>query len=121
MAKSVIVIRIDPAAEAIAKLALHAPRNPNIVLRNVQRMVRAPVVQAREIVDMQPVPLMLAVGMDIAETMLGFRLPGMDEIAGIGILFGRGPNGGMVDVPVDVDWVRKRISWTECIYESEDA
>lgn len=120
MASDIIVIRIDPVKRAVARLMLHAPRSPAMVLRNVKRLARAKVVQAREIVAMDPVPLMLAAGMDIDETMPGWAMPGLDDTAGIGILFGRGPGGGMTDVPVSIDWVRKRVRWVDCPFEDED-
>lgn len=134
MAKSIIIIRIDPATCSIAKMKMPCGRDAT---RDVRRILRAASGQAigwhvlldieekRLVstvpdmkragaminVDAGPTPLVAAGLLEVWEDAPSWRLRGCVSHAGIGILFGRGIGGGMIDVPVDVSWVERRIVW----------
>lgn len=117
--KWVWIIRIDPTSRAIAKIKLPAGRTPTD--QHAKRVVKADKVGMREILQMDgDVKLCVFGGLDLDPPQDGFKFAGTDDTFGIGFLGGKGPGGGLVDVPVDVDWVKRRIQWTRTEAEASD-
>lgn len=117
MKRSVSIIRINPERRTIAKIAMKSAKSHLTGTREAKRIIRADVIGMRQILDMGAAALMVAGRMDVTESMAGWRFPGSEETAGISFLFGRGVGGGVVDCPVDIDWVTKRIIWMQCEYD----
>lgn len=132
----ITIIRIDPEAQAIAKLRMRCGKNAVPEVRRILRASRAQNIGSHPLIDVEekrllkkephprligikidvdagPTPLVAAGVLNSDEAIAKWRLKGCAEHSGIGLLFGKGVGGGMVDVPVDVDWVRARIVWTE--------
>lgn len=111
--RNIAIIRIDPFRKTVARLLMRVSDRHSV--REASRICRAPRVGHHHLLDVEGVPLMAAGGLDLDfdENMRGWRLKGSQSTAGYSFLFGRGPSGGMVPVPVDVDWVRQRIVWVE--------
>lgn len=117
MKRQVSIIRIDPYRQAIARISMESGKSPAIGTRAAKRILKSDRVGFRQLVELDPIPLMCAGRLDVEQNMPGWRFAGSEETAGISFLFGQGPGGGMADVPVDVEWVRKRILWLECEYD----
>lgn len=65
-----------------------------------------------ETYDGGPTPLMVAADASPEENHPGFRFRGIGQAtAGHGLLFGRGLGGGMVNCPVDKDWLTRHLIW----------
>lgn len=136
MSQSITIIRIDPVGRKVAKMLMKCGQN---AVSEVRRILRAgrddkigwhkltdieevrltrrephPELQGltRE-VDVGPTPLVAAGKLNTDEAVAKWHLRGCEEHAGIGILFGQGLGGGMVNVPVDVAWINARIVWTD--------
>lgn len=130
----IIVIRIDPAKRTIARLkkkfgrdatgdvrrllrgAARAPLGHRILLDIDEKRLKSSVPDMKNAgktieVDAGPTSLIAAGLLEVEEGKPTWRLRGTDDHAGIGLLFGKGLGGGMVDVPVSVEWVRSRIIW----------
>lgn len=117
--KWVWIIRIDPETRAIAKIKLPAGKTPTDV--HAKRVCKAEKVGMREILRMtEETTLCVFGGLDLEPPQASFRFAGTDDTMGISFLGGKGPGGGLVDVPVNVEWVRKRIEWTRTEREEED-
>lgn len=135
MAKSIIIIRIDPVTRSIAKMKMPCGRDATREVRRILRAEARAQIGWHRLVDIEekrltstvpdmrragatikvdagPTPLIAAGLLDVADSSSVWRLRGCEDHAGIGILFGQGSGGGMVDVPVDVAWVERRIVWT---------
>lgn len=114
------IIRIDPYKRSIAKIKFKCGRN---AVPEVKRILRAQTVGHQELqrvlLSGNEAPLIVAAGLDIEKTEPGWRLRGGEVTVGISMLFGKGAGGGMIDVPVDVEWVKRSIVWVEG--EPEDA
>lgn len=107
------VIRVDPHKHAIASIVVDIGKSNEQALRAVKRVLRADTVGHQELLppyDGAPA-LIIAGALNVIESTDAFRLRGCEDHAGIGILFSRGPGGGMIDVHVDAAWVSKRIVW----------
>jgi hypothetical protein len=102
---AVRIIRVDPVHRKIAQL-LMKPSSLDAI-----RVCRAAPVGYRQLLVIDEVPLMVAGGMDASPDNGGWRIGGSDNTAGISFLFGQGPGGGMVNVPVDQEWLEERIIW----------
>lgn len=135
MSKTIVIIRIDPAARSVARMRMECGRDATREVRRVLRAKSGQGIGWHRLIDVEekrlikfipdPADSMLKVKIDAGPTPLvaaglfqldpdlpGWRLRGCEGHAGIGILFGKGLGGGMVDVPVDVAWVERRIVWT---------
>lgn len=130
---NITIIRIDPATQAIARMRQKFGSNNDRVVRDVQKLVRAkdidlrqlqvieetrltktgfsPVTREQVTEDKGGTPLIVAAGANKEENIVGWRLLGCEDTMGIGILFGQGIGGGMVDCPVDLEWVKRRLRW----------
>jgi hypothetical protein len=115
----ITIIRIDPDLRRVAAMRLRCGKN---AVPEVKRICRAKKVGHYELTRIETsdaagnsveVPLLVAAGLEVTEDQPGFRLRGGQDTAGVGMLFGRGDNGGMVDVPVDTDWVKREIVWLD--------
>lgn len=130
----IIVIRIDPASRTVVKMKKRFGRDATGAVRQILRgKARAPLgwrtlldieekrltrtvpdmknAGAKIEIDAGPTPLVAAGLLEADEGLPTWRLRGTDDHAGIGLLFGQGQGGGMIDVPVSVEWVEKRILW----------
>jgi hypothetical protein len=130
----IIVIRIDPASRTVVKMKKRFGRDATSEVRRILRgKAKAPLgwrtlldIEEKRLkstvpdmknpggkieIDAGPTPLIAAGLLDADEGLPTWRLRGTDDHAGIGLLFGRGNGGGMVDVPVSVEWIEKRILW----------
>ena len=110
MKNQIRIIRIDPVRQNIVPMTIRIGKN---AVGEVKRIVRAKRVGHHKLLERDGVPLVVAAGLDVDEAMKGWRLKGGEDTAGVGILFGTGANGGMIDCPVDVAWVKQRIVWLE--------
>lgn len=130
----IIIIRIDPETRQIARMKARLGRDATGKVRQILRGAAGAKLGWRHILDIEdkrlmstvpdmkragrtitvdagPTPLIMAGLLDASEELPTWRLRGTEDQAGIGILFGRGVGEGMVDVPVSVEWVKKRIVW----------
>ncbi|MDC7810527.1 hypothetical protein [Sphingomonas koreensis] len=130
----ITIIRIDPDNQAIAKMRMRCGRNAVPEVRRILRAGRAQKIGSHELVNIEekrlfrkephpkligvsvdvdagPTPLVAAGVLNADEAIAKWHLKGCEDHAGIGLLFGKGIGGGMVDVPVNVAWVRSRIVW----------
>lgn len=65
-----------------------------------------------ETFDAGPMPLIVAGDALAEEGTPGFRFRGIGKsTAGYGLLFGQGPGGGMVNCPVDAEWLERHLVW----------
>lgn len=65
-----------------------------------------------ETYDGGPTPLMIAAEASPEEDHVGFRFRGIGKAtAGYGLLFGQGLGGGMVNCPVDTEWLERHLVW----------
>lgn len=130
---NITFIRIDPATQAIARMRKQFGASNERVIRDIRKIVRGDEIDLRQLLVIEEVrrlqkgfdpatrqptttdhggtPLLVAAGGGKGDDCPGWRLLGCEDTMGIGILFGQGVGGGMVDCPVDLDWVRKRIRW----------
>lgn len=112
--KEIKIIRVDPEKRTIAMRKMRCGKT---AVSEVRRIVKAKDLGHKRIsqmiVDGAEVPIIVAVGINLPDSAKEWRIRGSEFTAGIGILFGQGPGGGMVDVPVDVDWATKMIIWKE--------
>jgi hypothetical protein len=131
----ITIIRIEPETQAIAKMRMRCGKNAVPEVRRILRAGRAQNIGSHQLIDVEekrlvtkaqhpqfigmtvdvdagPTPLVAAGVLNADESIAKWHLKGCEEHAGIGLLFGKGIGGGMVDVPVDVAWVRARIVWT---------
>lgn len=118
MKRQVTIIRIDPFKSTIARIPMLSGKSPAVGTREAKRILRCTHVGFRQLVELEPVPLMCAGRLDVEESMCGWRFAGSEATAGISFLFGRGPGGGMTDCPVDVAWVEKRIIWMHVEFDT---
>ena len=114
MKNQITIIRIDPDKRTIARISFKCGRN---AVHEVKRILRAKTVGhyelTRVVLSAEEAPLIVAAGLDVDKEQRGWRLKGGENTAGVGMLFGKGPGGGMVDVPVDVAWVERMIVWLD--------
>jgi hypothetical protein len=130
---NITIIRIDPATQAVARMRQKFGSNNAQVVRDVQKLVKAKDIDLRQLQvieekrltktgfspttrkevteDLGGTPLVVAAGGGKEENVVGWRLLGCEDTMGIGILFGQGVGGGMVDCPVDLEWVKRRLRW----------
>lgn len=110
--KFINIIRIDPTKRTIAMRQLRCGKN---AVPEVRKIVKARDLGHKRvsqmIVDGETVPIIVAVGLNLPDEAPTWRIRGSEDTAGIGMLFGQGPGGGMVDVPVDVEWAKKMVVW----------
>lgn len=128
---NITVIRVDPNSRIIAAIKKPFGRNAT---RGVAELVRAKEISPRQLLvieekrlysyvpqpggrppvmkDIGGTPLVVAAGVATDEARPMWRLRGTEDTGGIGVLFGLGSGGGMIDCPVDVAWVEERIVWT---------
>jgi hypothetical protein len=134
MAKSIVIVRIDPAARSIARMKMACGRDATREVRRILRAASGAAIGWHKLIDVEekritskvpdmlragqtievdagPTPLIAAGLLDVDKAAQIWRLRGCETHAGIGILFGQGVGGGMVDVPVDVAWIERRIIW----------
>lgn len=130
----IIVIRIDPASRTVVKMKKRFGRDATGEVRRILRGKARANLGWRTLLDIDekrltstvpdmknpgasieidagPTPLIAAGLLDADESLPTWRLRGTDDHAGIGLLFGQGKGGGMIDVPVSVEWIEKRILW----------
>lgn len=130
----ITIIRIEPETQSIAKLRMRCGKNAVPEVRRILRATRTQRIGSHELVEIEekrlyrkephprligvkvdvdagPTPLVAAGVLNADEAIAKWHLKGCEQHAGIGLLFGKGIGGGMVDVPVDVAWVRARIVW----------
>lgn len=118
MSKNHRVFRLNPKNFAIAPMGLSTKRKDYSL--DIQRMCRANRLGHQHICDVNGVPLYVAADAEAAEGQGGFRFRGTKAVtAGIGVLFGRGPGGGLVSAPIDMQWLRSHLVW--CTAEEADA
>ncbi|MBX9816162.1 MAG: hypothetical protein K2X76_15800 [Sphingomonas sp.] len=119
-----ILIRIDPVSRTIVPMKLRIGRDATRKMRQMLGAKTGEQIGWHQLIDVEltsakdgkpeaSVPLIAAGLLDRDEGAPTWRLRGLAEHSGIGMLFGRGPGGGMVSVPVNKDWVEKRIIWSE--------
>jgi len=109
--RDLAIIRVDPVKRTIVKLVIPAKKN---LSRDMQRICRSKRMGYRELLEIEGKTLVVAAGIEVDEAMKGWRLQGGEDTAGIGVLYGAlGAATHMVDVPVNVAWVEKRLSWLE--------
>lgn len=106
----ITILRVNPENRAIATMSIRIGKDAR---PKVRKLCRAREVGDREIMRVDDMLLIVAGGLDVEEEMKGWRLKGGEDTAGISILYGRGPNGGMFDCPVDAKWLRDRIVWLD--------
>jgi hypothetical protein len=108
--KHLTMIRIDPKNQAIAKIRKKVGKDAT---RLVAEIVRAKEVQAHQLISIGDTALIVAAAVSVEEGTHAWRIRGCEDTAGIGLLFGKGDGGGMIDCPVDIDWVKRRIKWID--------
>jgi hypothetical protein len=115
------IVRIDPFNQKIAVLAL--PETTKNYFRPLQRMTRAKTLGHQRVCEIEAVPLLVAAEAAVGEELPGFRFRGCKAVtAGIGVLFGKGVNGGFTGSPADKDWVERHIVWmTAAAVDAEEA
>lgn len=143
MPRSIRVIKIDPEKRIFATVALEGGNN---LVRPIMRMLRAKqlgwfelclVEEARlmgkrqkvdsfdfETYDAGPTPLIVAADAQAEDGLPGWRLRGGKASAGRAILFGKGVGEGMINCPVDEEWLRRQLVWLtpeECDADEVDA
>ncbi len=113
-AGQILVIKIDPDRRTVVKMLMRCGHDATPAVR---RMLKVQDVGHYELTRIQKqhveIPLIVAAGTEVCEEMRGWRLRGGEDTAGIGLLFGKGPGGGMVSVPVDIAWVEREIVWLD--------
>jgi hypothetical protein len=106
----IVILRVDPIRKTVASMKIRIGSNAT---NQVRRLCNANKVGWRELLPVDGVVLTVAGALEVDESMKGWRLRGGEDTAGIGVLFGHGPNHGMVDCPVTAEWIRSRISWLD--------
>jgi hypothetical protein len=114
-AKTIKIIRVDPTAKIITAMNFRAA-GPGPTIRELKRIVRAKTeVGSRELLDVETAEgsckLIVAGPQLVEDSVDAWRLKGGVDTAGVAVLFGASILGGMLDCPVDVAWVEKRIVW----------
>ena len=105
------IIRIDPEKRAFTAMHFEGGRS---FVRPVCKILRCKRLGHKYVCDVDGIRLYVAADAEAATDLPGFRFRGSsDSTAGLAILFGQGPNGGMVDSPADIEWVRRRLIWLE--------
>lgn len=126
------VIRVDPKLRTFSFVALKGNRNgfAQAIRRSLRchtlghrllckiddrRLIGERRDETNKIVtyDAGPSQLYAAANAIAVDGEPGWRLRGGETTAGPSILFGQGVGGGMVDVPVDLDWLRHQLVWTD--------
>jgi hypothetical protein len=130
MPRPVVVMKIDPVRKTYVPLAIEGGRN---LARPIMRVIRAKQIGWRELCKIQdrrlmgvrkkadgpgtetydagPTPLIVAADACAEKGLPGFRLLGGTATAGTCILFGQGIGGGMVNCPVDSEWLDRMLVW----------
>lgn len=124
------LIRVDPTKRTVVALRKSIGSNPAGVQRVIQNLIfparnadTFPTIDARILLQIElphdvgifqrPVPLVVSGRAVTGEDEQAWRIKGCENTTGIGLLFGQGPNGGMVDCPVSKAWVEERIVWVD--------
>ncbi len=129
---TVRVIRIDPKLQKFAFVQLKGTRESfvgairaslrcqtlghrKLVTFDDRRLMGTRVGENGQIVsyDAGPEQLFACANANAGDNLPGWRLRGGEPTAGPSILFGQGIGGGMVDVPVDLEWLRQQLVWTD--------
>jgi hypothetical protein len=126
MNKSIVIIRLDPLHQTITKLRKEFGRNAMPAVRQVLRAKTSDKIGWHRLIDIDekrlfkpdgsdggPTSLVAAGFLNVQREQRRWQFRGCDDHAGVGFLFGQGIGGGMVDCPVDLEWVNSRIQWLE--------
>lgn len=130
MPRAIRIIKIDPVQQTFATIALEGGKNFS---RPIARLIKARQLGWREICkieeqrlmdqrpkaigpgteffDAGPTPLIVAADAQATDAQPGWRILGGKATAGVSVLFGQGLGGGMVNCPVDTDWLARMIVW----------
>lgn len=130
MPRSIRVIKIDPIKKTYITMLVSGGNN---LARPIQRIIGAKQLGWREICainetrlmgirpkahgpgtetyDAGPTPLIVTCDAVAEEGQPGWRMRGGPSTAGTAMLFGKGLNGGMIDCPVDTEWVKRHLIW----------
>lgn len=142
--KNITMIRIDPFTKNVAQIRKQIGGNNAAVIRQIRQLVKAPgnpdlrkLLDIEEVrltmdghdpktrepikIDHGPTPLLVAAPGATEDGSTGWRLLGCEDTHGIGLLFGQGVNGGIVNCPVSLDWVRQRVRWVPAETDAEIA
>ena len=112
MKLDLILIRIEPVTRTVVPMKLRIGRDATRKMRQMLGAKPNDQIGWHQLLDVENVPLIAAGVLGRDDDVPTWRLRGAsDDHSGIGMLFGRGPGGGMVDVPVSRDWVERRIVW----------
>lgn len=112
MKHDLILIRVEPVTRTIVPMRLRIGRDATRKMRQMLGAKSNEQIGWRQLLDVENVPLIAAGLLDREDGVPTWRLQGASEDhSGIGMLFGRGPGGGMVDAPVSREWVERRIVW----------
>ena len=129
MSKSQIrVIRIDPFQQRVVPMKLEGANLYRAVCRSLKAgqlgwkelckiedrrlMGSRPAKRGgTESFDAGPTPLIVAADAAAEPDQPGFRLRGGTSTAGLAMLFGQGIGGGMVNCPVDAEWLKRHLVW----------
>jgi len=107
--KNVRILRVDPERQTIATMHL---KRANDATPQLRKLIRAKNLGSRQIMTINDASLMSIAQSDIDEGAPGWRLPGLDDTAGVTILSGMDKvTRNLISVPVDRDWLLKRIIW----------
>lgn len=110
MQRQISLLRINPDRRTVAQMRARVSFDATHFLRRVCRANR---IGSHELLEVNDKMLVVVAGLDVDESMRGWKLRFGEDTGGTGVLFGRGPDGGMVDCPVDAKWVLERITWLE--------
>lgn len=130
MPRSIRVIKIDPFKKTYVTMLISGG---NSLVRPVQRTIRAKQLGWREICSIEdtrligtrpksdgpgaetydagPTPLIVTCDAQAEEGQPGWRMRGGPATAGMALLFGKGIGGGMIDCPVDAEWLKRHLVW----------
>jgi hypothetical protein len=112
----IVVLRVNPFNRTIARMVIEMSTVPAAGAAEVMRLCRANSIGSHPLdISVDDLELMAAGGTQLDPETVGWMLEHqLEDTAGIGLIFAKGPGGGMVSLPArcTVEWAMSLMIWT---------
>lgn len=118
-----MVLRVNPFNRTIARVPVEMSTVPGSGAAAVARLCRANSVGHHPLdISIDELELMAAGATNLSSATFGWKFDHQEhDTGGIGLIFAKGPGGGMVSLPArcTVEWAMGLIVWTDGIPEDD--